>query len=349
MADIEAGVLLVADISGYTRFVSDLELTHASEIVADLLGAAVDQLAAVAPLAKLEGDAAFCVAHGAITADALMAALVGCYDGFRRRRRDARHLATCPCAACSNIGSLDLEVVVHHGGFVAHTIAGREEITGPGAIVVHRLLKNSAAAASGLRGYALLSAAVVEAASIPIDQWGCERLTDAADDAAGGVDVYVLDLGALWQAEQDRIAVVVGDDAPTVMAFSFPAPPPVLWEWFGDPRKRVQWNLADRIDVKASSGPSGVGTQNHCLYGGTTIDEEIVDWKPYRYCTLRVAIPAGRFLMTARLDPDGDGTRVEIRIRPETRGVRGLRVRLARAKIRRDFTAGMERLGALLA
>ena len=45
MAD--RGALIIADISGYAKFVGGVELEHGAAIVADLLSVAVEQLAGV--------------------------------------------------------------------------------------------------------------------------------------------------------------------------------------------------------------------------------------------------------------------------------------------------------------
>ena len=50
---------LIADISGYTGYLADVELDHAQDILADLVGAVVTALRPNFRLAKLEGDAAF--------------------------------------------------------------------------------------------------------------------------------------------------------------------------------------------------------------------------------------------------------------------------------------------------
>ena len=50
---------LIADISGYTGYLADVELDHAQDILADLIGAVVTALRPDFRLAKLEGDAAF--------------------------------------------------------------------------------------------------------------------------------------------------------------------------------------------------------------------------------------------------------------------------------------------------
>jgi len=344
MQDRQHGALLIADISGYTKFVGGVELEHAADIVADLLGVAVEQLAGIASLAKLEGDAAFCVSDALPSPDALMAALLGCYDAFRRRLRDASHLTTCTCAACSQMSTLDLKVIVHAGEYVTHRVAGSSEVAGPDVILVHRLLKNSVVE----RGYALLTDAVVTAAALPIDGWSTDARTEEVDDV-GSVGVHVLDLAALWDAEQARTSVIVDGPDARIMTFELPAPASVIWEWFSDPQLRMQWNQADSIDVESSPGPSGVGTVNHCVHGKAKISEEIVDWKPFQYCTLRIASPVGSFLMTCAMEPNDGGTVAQIRIRPEARGLRKVAFGLAyKAKISKDFIAGMARLDSLL-
>ena len=51
--------MLIADISGYTGYLADVELAHAQDILADLMATVVGSLRPTFRLAKLEGDAAF--------------------------------------------------------------------------------------------------------------------------------------------------------------------------------------------------------------------------------------------------------------------------------------------------
>src|SRR5439155_10668275 len=60
MPGVERGCLLIADISGYTAYLSGVELEHAHDILADLLGTVIGELRGLFQLAKLEGDAVFC-------------------------------------------------------------------------------------------------------------------------------------------------------------------------------------------------------------------------------------------------------------------------------------------------
>ena len=89
--DARPTCFLIADISGYTGYLADVELDHAQDILADLIGAVVTALRPGFRLAKLEGDAAFTFAtveH--IDGTMLLDTIERCYLGFRRRRRDVR-------------------------------------------------------------------------------------------------------------------------------------------------------------------------------------------------------------------------------------------------------------------
>jgi hypothetical protein len=177
-----AGALLLADISGYTAFLQGVTDAHrdwiieapepppAYAVLSHLLDA---MLAAITPsfrLAKFEGDAIFAVADGDMPMGAAMIdCLRGCYATFRERLGAAASEWTCSCAACSRIGALDLKFVLHHGSFVAQSIAGHEELLGPEVNLVHRLLKNRVRELVGTVPYALLTDSAVTALAIPTD------------------------------------------------------------------------------------------------------------------------------------------------------------------------------------
>jgi hypothetical protein len=55
----ESGYLLVADLTGYTAYLSGAEIEHAPTIAGDLLETVVGRLDPPFRLAKFEGDAAF--------------------------------------------------------------------------------------------------------------------------------------------------------------------------------------------------------------------------------------------------------------------------------------------------
>ena len=116
MLQPEPVCLLIADISGYTRYLAGVELDHSQDILADLIGTIVTALRPTFRLAKLEGDAAFVFAPaGKLDGSLLLDTVERCYFGFRRRRRDVRQATSCNCNACVRIPDLNLKFVVHNG------------------------------------------------------------------------------------------------------------------------------------------------------------------------------------------------------------------------------------------
>ena len=58
------GHLVIADISGYTQFLTENELEHANGIIGDLLNAVISAIEAPLSVSSIEGDAVFM--HGAM-------------------------------------------------------------------------------------------------------------------------------------------------------------------------------------------------------------------------------------------------------------------------------------------
>ncbi|MCA1726617.1 MAG: DUF2652 domain-containing protein [Actinobacteria bacterium] len=313
MSPVERGCLVIADIGGYTRYLTGVELEHSTDILADLLNVVVDGMTSLFTLSKLEGDAVF--VHGPAE-DGLVPMLDATYFGFRRRLRTILQRTTCRCNACRRIPDLDLKFVAHHGRYAVHSVAGREELVGPEVITVHRLLKNHVQETLGLDGYAFMTDACAEASAVPCERAGMTRHVEEYDDV-GAIAGWVMDLHLRWEREQQREAVrIEAGEADLEFHADAPASPPVVWTWLTDPAKRERWQ-ADliRIEQENPDGVPGVGTTNHCVHGEFAVKEEVLDWKPFRYYTERKTVSgAMRMIVTSELEalPDG-GTRVHWR------------------------------------
>ena len=177
------GPLLLADISGYTSFLRDVEVAHRDDAFADgaipeayglmssLLDGIVERIVPPFTLAKIEGDAvfAFATADGAVPrGEALVDCVRACHAEFEARRAQAGAIWTCTCDACGRAGSLGLKFILHAGKYVLHEIAGSRELSGPDVVMAHRLLKNRAAALVGTGAYLLLSASAASSLEVPV-------------------------------------------------------------------------------------------------------------------------------------------------------------------------------------
>src|SRR6188472_2501602 len=233
---------LIADISGYTGYLADVELDHAQDILADLIGAVVSALRPDFRLAKLEGDAAF-MSMVAETVDGsmLLDTIERCYFGFRRRRRDVRQATSCECNACARIPDLDLKFVVHHGPAIRQRVAGHQELLGSDVIVAHRLLKNGVIERLGMSAYALLSQSCIDASDIDPAAIGMREITETYE-RIGDVRCWAHDLERRWQEEEARGRVFVSPRE-SFVTVSVPTnvPPQVAWEFLTRPGQRMSW------------------------------------------------------------------------------------------------------------
>lgn len=314
---------LIADISGYTGYLADVELDHAQDILADLIGAVVTALRPGFRLAKLEGDAAFTFATvEKVDGSMLLDTIERCYFGFRRRRRDVRQATSCECTACVRIPDLDLKFVVHHGVAIHQKVAGRQELLGSDVIVVHRLLKNEVVEQLGMKAYALISQQCIDASDIDPAALGMRQHTETYD-RIGDVPAWAHDLERRWQEEEARGRVfVTPEQAILTVSVATNVPPQVAWEFLTTPGQRMSWQpWVTEVDVKTGAGGRrGPGSANHCMHGKDAVVEEILDWRPYDYVTDRtvLATPEGpvKVLHTIELEPRPDGTTIHMRYGP---------------------------------
>lgn len=316
----ETGFLVIADLTGYTAYLSRGELEHAPTIAGDLIETVIGRLEPPLRLAKIEGDAAFLYmedgrADGSLLLDAVEAA----YVAFRRRLRSIQGATACDCNACGLAPQLDLKLFVHHGVYVRSRIAGRDELAGPSVILVHRLLKGTTARAEhddggGARGFGLLTADATRALQVAPVDIGARELRESVE-AFGDLTLHVVDLEARWQVERERRRIDIADDRALVdVAQIVEAPPANVWAHLTAPVLRATWEGAIIVLDGPDGQPRGVGTTSRCVTGRLATLEEIVDWQPYEHIGYRLAVPGiGPIEATYDLEPVETGTHVRLR------------------------------------
>jgi uncharacterized protein DUF2652 len=188
----DRGFLVLADVSGFTAFVTSTELEHGSEIIATLLDEVIARLSPPLEIQEIEGDAVFALAGEDVqaTRPELFEVLEGAFAAFKGRQQAMQIDESCRCGACQQIGSLDLKMVVHHGPFLRHTVAGRSRVTGTAVILAHRLLKNGVGRKGG---YALVTEPVLRSLGIDGERAGLQAHTEQYEHL-GDVRCYVRDL-----------------------------------------------------------------------------------------------------------------------------------------------------------
>ena len=152
-AEMRKVILMIADISGYTRFmVSNAKtLAHSQTIITELIDTIIKEVEVPLEIAKLEGDAVFL--YGIKTEGEawrekkarIGEKLIAFFRAFSEKLTSLAQSTHCNCNACRNIDRLKLKLIVHSGEALFHHVGRFEELAGVDVILVHKLLKNSVA------------------------------------------------------------------------------------------------------------------------------------------------------------------------------------------------------------
>lgn len=193
----QTGYLVLADISGYTSFVAKTEIEHAGMALSYLLETIVEKLDELLTISKLEGDAVFAYIEESKLENckSLLELIDQTYLAFRDKALSLYSQATCPCRACQALPTLDLKFILHHGDFVTQRVAGIHDLLGTDVNLIHRLLKNGVAEATGWRGYAVFTDQALERMQCGKDNYfrRCETY-----EHLGDVDIYCMDMHARY-------------------------------------------------------------------------------------------------------------------------------------------------------
>ena len=306
------GYLVLADISGYTSYLAGTELEHAHEILTALLETIVLKFKTLLTVSKLEGDAVFAYAlENAVPRGELLLDLVeSTYVAFRDHVTAAHRRTTCTCNACRNIPNLDLKFMAHHGDYIIQEITGIKELVGSDVNLVHRLLKNHVAEATGWHAYALFTGQALAHIGVQFDDWHAQPETY---EHLGEVQTHSLNLRERYQTlVEARRAFISAEEADLVIIQDFPAPPSRAWDWMNNPLQRNKWAAGHGVEWRAGDRPqgrTGPGARNHCNHGqgkGEGV-ETILDWRPFDYVTIETLDGGILITETMQFEPLPDG------------------------------------------
>jgi hypothetical protein len=126
-------VLILADISGYTKFMVENQLAavHGQMVITSLIETILREVDIPLRLQGIEGDAVFVYAEHPgdddswrqVLAD-ISTKLLRFFEVFYAGIVTATESTPCKCAVCKNVEDLKLKLIVHGGSAVFNTIAG---------------------------------------------------------------------------------------------------------------------------------------------------------------------------------------------------------------------------------
>ena len=140
---VQPALIFIPDISGFTRFVTDVEIDHSSHIIQELLEILIESNDIHLEISEIEGDAILFYRFGeAPTAAELLAQVQKMFINFHKHLKKYETHRICQCGACKTTHDLTLKFIAHYGDITINTIKNHDKLFGKDVIVAHRLLKN---------------------------------------------------------------------------------------------------------------------------------------------------------------------------------------------------------------
>ena len=205
-----SGLLMLADISGYTSFLERVAEAHpdlaagvvpvppAYDFMVTLLDLVADEVQPTFTPVQTEGDALFAMADADSVTDRgrdVLGTIGSTYASYHARIEEQQRMQGDNCSACMLLTSLELKFIVHAGTYVVQQLPTRTHLAGPSVNLAHRLLKNRVTEQTGLRGYALLTDAALELLGLD-PSGGVSHAESYADAGAVSGRVFELERAA---------------------------------------------------------------------------------------------------------------------------------------------------------
>jgi len=312
----QRGFILIADITGYTAYLNDSELEHAQGTLTDLLELLIDHTKRPLIISRLEGDAviSYGLEAGFVNGQTLLETVEKTYVDFRKAIELMILNNTCQCNACANVSSLDLKFFVHFGSFVLQRLGDHDELLGTDVNLIHRLLKNSVTADTGIRAYLVCTDAAMEALGIDGSETMVRHTEVVAD--LGEASMWVMDMQPLYEAGAAHTEIelapseIIGE-----VSVDIALPQEVVWDYMGDPEFRTVLLGSERQEVTdLKGGRITTGTTYQCFHGDKSYSQVVLEWAPFDRVVVEQSLnlPGGptTMLLDYQLTPVDGGTQL---------------------------------------
>ncbi|MEP2058130.1 DUF2652 domain-containing protein [Croceitalea marina] len=135
-------LILIPDISGFTKYIATSEIRHSQEKIALLLESILENNILNFKVSEIEGDAILFYSYEfPYSATEIINQCQLMFDKFHQRI-DEFKLSKCMCGSCQKLYKLSLKFVLHFGQLGSVMVKDYCKLFGKDLIIAHRLLKN---------------------------------------------------------------------------------------------------------------------------------------------------------------------------------------------------------------
>lgn len=137
------GLIFIPDISGFTRFVKEVEIEHSRLIIQELLEILIDANNTGLVISEIEGDAILFYKFGdRPSLHEVQSQVETMFSSFHKSLMTYESRRYCQCNACLSAINLTLKVITHYGEFTEYHVKNFNKLIGKDVIIAHQLLKN---------------------------------------------------------------------------------------------------------------------------------------------------------------------------------------------------------------
>lgn len=137
-------LIFIPDISGFSKFVKNTEISHSQHIIEELLEILIDANKVGFKVSEIEGDSILFYLDEEIPSSIdLISQIELMYLNFHSHLKMYENSRICQCGACTSTNQLRLKFVLHYGEARFNKIRDHIKLFGSEVILAHRLLKNS--------------------------------------------------------------------------------------------------------------------------------------------------------------------------------------------------------------
>src|SRR5690242_17626447 len=125
------GLLFIPDISGFTKFVNQIEIEHSRLIIQELLEILINANQIGLEVSEIEGDAILFYKFGEPPAlEDVYKQVHEMFCAFHRSLVAYDHHKYCQCTACKSVLDLTLKVISHYGEFTGYQVKNFNKLIG---------------------------------------------------------------------------------------------------------------------------------------------------------------------------------------------------------------------------
>jgi len=271
-------LILIPDISGFSEFVNNTEITHSQHIISELLELLIKSDDLGLHVAEIEGDAILFIKEESVPSlKDLIYQSKKMFLQFHSHLRQYDTQRICNCGACSAASGLSLKIIAHISDLSFTVINNRRKPFGPGLIKAHRLLKNSIRE----HEYFLLSEAFsgeIDSLDSGSGSWVKFSKGSSVYKDLGKIQYHFILLKGLKNNvdEVEPIQLVSYDSNPVTFEDVIEQSAELVFEVISNLDFRMQWNKRINKLEYDKNKINRVGMKHVCVFSGSQVEIETV-------------------------------------------------------------------------